>query len=170
MDRELWRWVVGYEGLYLVSSHGKIMSVPHAYKDGLIMKPRESSNGYMFVSLFKDGSYKRMSIHRVVAQAFIPNPEHKEQVNHLDGNKTNNNVSNLEWATCSENMQHKIYTLHKRHGPGKGSKSKLRRFTDDEVRAIRADKRKPSVICLDYGVTRQCISDVQKGKFYKEVV
>lgn len=166
MDRELWRWVVGYEGLYMVSSMGNIIAVPHDYKDGLWLRPRKTSKGYLSVSLYKDGKYFKMLVHRAVAQAFIPNPNRLPQVNHIDGNKTNNNVNNLEWCTAQENIRHKYDVLgySQQYLP-----SKHRRFTDEQVRAIRRDKRKPSVICIDYGVTRQCIADIQKGKYYKEV-
>lgn len=166
MDKEVWRWVVGYEGLYMVSTTGRLMAVPHANKDGLEMKPATTNRGYLAVSLYKDGLYKKFGVHRLVAQAFIPNPNNMPQVNHIDGNKLNNNADNLEWCTASENIRHKYDVLcyHQQYMP-----SKRRRFTDEQVRAIRCDRRKPSVICLDYGVTRQCIADIQKGKYYKEV-
>lgn len=166
MAKEVWRWVVGYEGLYMVSTTGRLMAVPHANKDGLEMNPTVTNRGYQVVSLYKDGLYRKSSIHRLVAQAFIPNPNGMPQVNHIDGNKLNNSVENLEWCTARQNIRHKYDVLGYRQ---QGIPSKRRRFTDEQVRAIRNDKRKPSVICLDYGVTRQCIADIQKGKYYKEV-
>lgn len=168
MSEERWRWVDGYEGLYMVSDQGRVISAPHGFKDGLFLRQKLSNKGYQMLSLYKDGKYTHISVHRLVAKAFIPNPQRKEQVNHKDGNKTNNTVQNLEWVTCQENIRHKFDVLHV--DTGKGRPSKSRRFTDEQIRAIRADKRKPSVIALDYGVTRQCIRDVQRRRFYKEVV
>ena len=168
MGEERWRWVDGYEGLYMVSTLGDVMAAPHGYKDGKPLNQRKSNNGYLLVSLYKDGLYKHSLVHRLVAKAFIPNPEKKDQVNHKNGIKSDNRVCNLEWMTCSENIRHKFDVLGA--DTGKGRPSKLRKFTDEQVREIRADKRKPSVICLDYGCTRQCISDIQRMKFYKEVI
>ncbi|MBO7712938.1 MAG: HNH endonuclease [Methanobrevibacter sp.] len=86
------------------------------------LKPFLSKNGYLTVS-FGHKSTKRL-VHRLVAKAFIPNPDNKAQVNHIDGNKTNNNVSNLEWCTCSENLIHKHRVLgHKGAWFGKFGKN-----------------------------------------------
>lgn len=167
MNREIWRWVVGYEELYMVSNMGNIIAVPHGYKDGMWLRTRKNNKGYMTVSLYKDGKYSSVFVHRAVAEAFIPNPKHNTQVNHINGSRSDNRVENLEWVTAQENIRHKYDVLGYKQSYGP---SKLRKFTDEQVRAIRADKRKPSVICLDYGVTRQCIADIQKRKFYKEVI
>lgn len=70
--------------------------------------------GYLCTTLFVDGSFKRLYIHRLVAQLFIDNPENKPWVNHKDGNKSNNDVSNLEWSTISENLMHAIHVLGKK--------------------------------------------------------
>lgn len=103
MTEEIWKDVVGYEGLYKVSNLGRIRSL----KSNKIIKPYKKRNGYLRAYL----SRKNVYIHRVVAQAFIPNLQNKEEVNHKDLDKTNNNVENLEWCTKRENMQHavKIY-------------------------------------------------------------
>lgn len=70
------------------------------------IKPHPDKDGYLKVRLWSGQKYKNFFVHRLVAEAFIPNPENKPQVNHIDGNKTNNNIFNLEWVTQSENMRH----------------------------------------------------------------
>lgn len=96
---------------YYVSDEGKVFN-----SNGKEIGQRKASNGYLRVNLRKgDCKYekpKTMSVHRLVAEAFIPKIEGKECINHIDGNKTNNNASNLEWCTCKENSQH-IYNLNK---------------------------------------------------------
>ena len=108
---EIWRDVVGYDGRYQVSNKGNVRSI--ARKDsigrkcgGLILKPRSFRNGYLHVNLFKDGKVKTKSIHRLVAEAFIPNPNNFPEVNHLDENKINNELSNLEWCDASYNSNY----------------------------------------------------------------
>ena len=97
----MYKNVIGYEGVYQVSECGDVKRIG---KDK-ILKP-QLSKGYFKLELCKNSMRKNHNIHRLVALAFIPNPLNKEQVNHIDGNKLNNNVSNLEWATAKENMKH----------------------------------------------------------------
>ena len=99
---EIWKDVKDYEGLYQVSNLGRVKSL---YTNS-ILKGCKHINGYLGVNLYKNGSKSTKKIHRLVAQAFIPNPENKSQVNHIDENKTNNMVSNLEWMTAKENSNH----------------------------------------------------------------
>lgn len=98
----VWRPIKGYEGLYEVSNCGEIRSL-HSNK---VKKQNVCKNGYRYVDLYKNGCGKTLLVHRLVAQAFIDNPFNKRTVNHIDGNKHNNCVSNLEWATYSENAKH----------------------------------------------------------------
>lgn len=101
---EIWKDIEGYEGLYQVSNLGRVKRV----KTGRILKGCKDryGYGYLLVSLYKNGSQSTKRIHRLVAQAFIPNPENKPEVNHIDENKTNNMISNLEWSTSKENINH----------------------------------------------------------------
>ena len=102
---EIWRDVVGYEGLYQVSNLGRVKSLNyHIYGKERILKPGNSSGGYFVVSLCKNSKRKPFYIHRLVATAFIPNPNNKPEVNNKDENKTNNRVDNLEWMTSKENI------------------------------------------------------------------
>lgn len=111
---EEWRDVVGYEGLYKVSSHGRIKSYHARYKKPRILKTSMTTTGYRKVELAKNKVKKSYKIHRLVAEAFIPNEENKPYINHLDSNPLNNNVDNLEWCTQKENMIHSsIFGNHK---------------------------------------------------------
>jgi len=105
--KEQFKDVKGYEGLYEVSNHGRVFS---HYGKGKILSSCKTSSGYKLVNLVKDGIKKDVNVHRLVANAFIDNPLGKRCVNHIDGNKTNNSVDNLEWVTERENTQHAIRT------------------------------------------------------------
>ena len=106
---EQWKTIQGYEN-YEVSSEGDIRN-----KKGKILKPGKNSCGYLYVVLYKNGKRKNFLVHRLVAIAFIPNPENKPTVNHIDENKENNDVSNLEWMTQAEQIEYsktrKVYCV-----------------------------------------------------------
>lgn len=104
----VWKAVKGYEGLYEVSNTGYVKSFQ--FKKPFIKKFNKNRQGYLSVALCKDNNIKLVKVHRVVAEAFIPNPDNKPQVNHKDGNKANNRVENLEWVTASENIKHSFAT------------------------------------------------------------
>ena len=115
-DTEIWKDVIGYEGLYEVSNFGRVRSCNRILKNttnniwqnfkGRMLKQDIGDRGYYCVRLCKNNKSKHLYVHRLVLETFIPNPENKEQVNHIDGNKRNNRVDNLEWCTVSENIQH----------------------------------------------------------------
>lgn len=118
---EIWKKVVGFEELYEVSSMGRVRSLdrltPHINDTtrvihSKVLKQQRNPRGYLMVDLrpLNGGKRKNSTVHRLVAIAFIPNPEEKKCVNHIDGNKANNVLSNLEWATTMENNTHALTT------------------------------------------------------------
>lgn len=103
---EIWKDVPGYEGLYSVSTKGRVYS--HKTKKYLSAGNPESCWGYVYVCLNKHGKTKQFSLHRLVAKTFIPNPDNFLIVHHIDGNPQNNSVDNLKWCTQKENVHHCI--------------------------------------------------------------
>lgn len=110
---EIWKDILNYEGLYQVSNLGRVKGLKKLSWNGYsyITKPERilkssNSKGYKFVRLYKDKVAKNYTIHRLVATAFIENKNNYKEVNHIDGNKLNNNATNLEWCTKSHNIRH----------------------------------------------------------------
>ena len=103
---EIWKDIKGYEGLYQISNKGRVKSLGNnKTKKEKILSPGKHK-GYFYVSLYKNRKEKKYSIHRLVAQAFLPNPDNLPVVNHKDENKLNNNVENLEWCTQEYNVNY----------------------------------------------------------------
>ena len=109
-NKEIWKDVIGYEGIYQISNFGNLKSFKNK-KSGIILKQTNKKGGYFSVVLCFNDKIRYTRIHRLVAESFIPNPEEKKHVNHIDGNKQNNNVYNLEWNTPKENVNHAL-SLH----------------------------------------------------------
>lgn len=120
-DMEEWRDIKGYEGRYKISNLGRCSSLlSKKAPQGTDLVPQLRNNGYEVYHLRKEGkSYMRLA-HRLVAEAFIPNPNKLPTVNHKDGNKRNNHVENLEWASYLANMHHSIHTLGHTRNKGRG--------------------------------------------------
>ena len=106
--KEIWKPIKGYENLYKISNLGRVISI----KTNKIRKLGYDKDNYLKIELYNK-SYKSVKVHRLVAEAFIPNPCHYSQVNHIDGNKSNNRVDNLEWCNGSYNCRHRVYQLNK---------------------------------------------------------
>jgi hypothetical protein len=123
MTKEIYKDVVGYEGIYQVSNLGNVKRINK--KNLSYLKPLPNGKGYHQVALCVNCKRKIYLIHRLVAQAFIDNPNNYEQVNHINGIKTNNNLENLEWCNNSQNILHAINNgliVHKKGDDNKLSK------------------------------------------------
>ena len=132
-----------------------------------------TKDGYVKVRLIHQGKDKTMRVHRLVAEAFVPNPKNKDTVNHIDGNKQNNIVSNLEWVDRTEQMLH-AYNLGLKISMA-GSHNSNAKLTDEQVRKIREayipySKEFGTVALAEkYGVTNRVIGLIVKNKTYKNV-
>ena len=132
--KEIWKDILGYKGHYQASNLGRIKSLKNRKNNG-ILSDKSGDARYLGTMLCKDGIRIRYSIHRLIAETFIPNPENKSQINHKDGNRYNNFVGNLEWVTASENGKHAY-----RNGLAKtikGEKHVNSKLKNDDVILIR---------------------------------
>lgn len=160
--------IKGYEGLYFCNLNGDIFSNPKKTRKGVRkMKPSKYiKSGYLSIDLCKEGKVNKYLVHRLIANAFIPNPENKPEVNHINGNKTDNRVQNLEWNTKSENQLHSITKGLRTTVGEKNSQSKL---TECNVLKILLDNRKYSEISLEYRISVPTISDIKRGYSWTHV-
>lgn len=172
---EEWKPVVGYEKLFEVSSLGRVKSL----RTGKILKAHKNRYGYLTIATKiggRNGESVCFRVHRLVAQAFIRNPENKCEVNHIDCDKSNNKLENLEWVTPLENVRHAIDNgiydsvfLKSRETWGK--------LGEDEVGYIRANfkrvgKRGSNVdyFCEKFGVKRNAVYRVVRGETWKNLI
>lgn len=157
--------IKGYEGIYEIDNLGNVYSVKHG-----ILKPY-LKNGYFAVNLYSK-TCKHYYIHRLVAESFIPNPEKLREVNHLDCNKLNNHVSNLEWCNRMRNLKHSYENGLKRCGEKHG----MHKLTENEVLQIRNEYVKNSKdkslhkLADKYGVDWCTIQAIVTGKLWKHLL
>lgn len=164
---------------YIIFEDGRVYSITRPSSNngtfkGRFLKPWLDARGYAKISL--EPEHKTMSIHRLVAIAFIPNPNNLSQVNHLDGDKTNNNINNLEWCTNLENMRHsKEIGLRPSSGFARGERQGSAKLTEQNVIAIRTqyvsghpiNGLKP--LAKLYGVGLSAIGDVINRKSWTHI-
>lgn len=145
---------------YMVTEEGVVVSVKRGYKK--LMKYSETKEGYLRVGIVCDDGVKRKKlVHRLIAEAFIPNPEDKPCINHKDGNKRNNNVANLEWVTYSENAKH-AFSIGLKSNHGEGNPTNI--LTPQEVLSIYAKLMDGARVCDvadQYAVSRAAIADIK---------
>ena len=158
---EIWRPVVGYEGLYLVSSQGKVRSLPRVATPGKILKYNVEDTGRRSVMLSSGGKTKRIYVARLVAEAFCGVPT-GPQVRHWDGDCTNDRPENLRWGTDADNKADMV-----RHGSRKGEKHHLARLTEAQVLEIRkrADAgENQTKLGAEFGICQEAVSDIKRRK------
>ena len=158
--------ILGFEG-YTIREDGVVVG-----RQNRPLKPFKDRDGYQVVTLLKEGKTSKRFVHRLVAQAFIPNPENKPTVNHKNGNKADNRVGNLEWATQSENNTHAYRTdlsTPKRMNGAKNGRAKLSEKQVSEIREQLENSNKSSVESLaeTYGVSKRIIANIRDNKTYK---
>jgi len=164
--KEIWKDIEGYADLYRISNYGNVYSFGNSKN----VKPSKMKGwinkyGYRMVDLYKDKKCKHHFVSRLVAQHFIDNSENKKQVNHIDGDKLNNRVNNLEWVTGQENKEHavklKLHPHNETHGMAK--------LTNEDVKKIRLSTLKNSEIAKLYNVTRNHIARIKKYKLWRNL-
>jgi hypothetical protein len=146
---EIFKAIEGYDGVYEISSYGNVIS--NCFGKRKELKQGIMTSGYKMIVLKKDGKQKSLSVHRLVAIHFLPNNDCLEQVNHIDGDKLNNNLSNLEWCTRSQNIKHMydkgLKTYRPLHYKGKFGKD---------------HNRSKSVICIETGIEYGSMSEAAR--------
>lgn len=183
MNEIIWKDVTSFEGKYQVSNKGQVKSLDREvyysngytqYHLGKILTPILHSNGYLYVGLHDKKRTRSKSVHRLVAEAFIPNPDNKPCVNHKDGNKHINCVENLEWCTYSENHIHAIKTgLHLGAPPLKqGSQTVSAKLGETDIPMIRSLIKSGVMIITVadmYGLCPKTIRAIRDGITWKNV-
>lgn len=165
-----WKDVKGYEGMYKVNAYGEILSMKK--QPPMKLKPYIQRNGYMMIRLYLgNGSHKDYPVHRLVAIAFIPNPENKREVNHIDGNKANNKLDNLEWVTPKENVKHAW-----ENGLTKNTMASMTKRAEEHCTPIIATDMKTGeskafksqrIACEELGLPPSNVNKVLKGERHK---
>lgn len=169
---EEWKPVVGYEGLYSVSNLGRVAGHCGSRwrNQPRVMSPGLKQNGYLKVSIGPKYESENRYIHRLVLQHFGPPAGGKTDVNHIDGNKLNNRIENLEWATRSENMQHAMRTGL---WTSLGARNPMAKITPDDVRAIRLlyspHKRNAREVAERFSISPASVTGIYRGDRWAHV-
>ena len=173
---ELWKDIEGFEGIYQISNKGRVKSLARqcgtCYKKEFIRKLSFTKDGYVKIRLIGNGKDITTRVHRLVAKAFIPNPLNKETVNHIDGNKHNNCVENLEWMDRKEQLHHAYKNdLRKAKTGALNVQAKLDSEQVEHIRSIykKGDKKYGSVsLGKIYNVSHRTILNIVNSKTYRK--
>lgn len=166
---EIWKDVNGYENLYQVSNKGRVKTL-HKPDQGCSTLDENNikkiddvtrHKGYCLVQLYKDGKKKMVRVHRLVAEAFIPNPMNYSQVNHIDGNKTNNCVENLEWCSGKHNMQHAVE--HNLNNCGKQRKIQQLTLDGEVITTYKSIRQAALATNISRDAITYCLKGLQKS-------
>ena len=171
MENEIWKDIIDFENYYQVSNFGNIKSLERwvnstsnskQLRPSKILKGNIDRDGYKKVTLSKENKFKYYTIHRLVALYFIDNPENKPTVNHIDGDKLNNNDWNLEWNTISEQNKH-AYSIGL--NSRKGELNNCSKLKEEQVLLINELLQSLSIseISLQFNVSKSTIYDIKKG-------
>lgn len=165
------KWILGYRFIYKINSNGIVTGYHDnrggLLKNGYIVKPTIKSTGYLGIKLFKNGVRKCYSIHRLLAIMFIPNPHKKPCVNHIDGNKLNNSLKNLEWCTIKENNIHAYKNnLCKRI---KGQDSHNSKITNDIAIKIFNENGRHIDLAKKYNLYPATIGSIKCGRSWSHI-
>jgi DNA-binding XRE family transcriptional regulator len=165
---EVWKDIKGYEGHYQVSNLGRVKSLKNNKE--LIMTNVKSNLGYLRVKLSKDGKIKGFPVHRLVGLTFLDLINGKNEINHIDGNKKNNCLTNLEWCNRSENMRHADKTGLR--VMLKGKRNPKAKLTDEQIRLIRYERKgiQQKDIAKEFNIKQQTISKIINNKLWTHII
>lgn len=168
-DDEMWMGIPGYETTYLVSNKGKIKSLRRKGACGGLLNPA-FHQGYRRVNLTQNGKYKSFLVHRLVAQAFIPNTRNVKEVNHKNGIRADNSAENLEWVNMSENILHCYSSgLHPGQKNERNGNAKLKTGDVLKIRELYKTGLLQKDIAKMYGVVQVTISDIVIGRYWSSI-
>lgn len=178
--QEIWKPIAGYEGLYEVSNLGRIKSLGRfrrakgealTWMDERIKAPSPQREGYLSAHLYREGRMSKRYVHRLVAEAFLQNPIDLPEVNHLDGDKRNNSLPNLEWSSRSDNCRHAIDTALYKMAKGEDSgNAKITELDVLEIRRLAESGTFHKDIASIYGIGRKAVTKIVNRQRWAHVV
>lgn len=169
MDGEIWAAIDGFNGYYQISNYGRVKRIRDGWPVKMLRISRDS-RGYPHTSLHFDKTKTTIKIHRLVANAFIPNPEGKRTINHINGIKTDNRVENLEWMTDVENVRHAVES--KLRIAATGDRHGMASITNDtaiEIKKLISNGMRGCEIARKVGVNPAIVYSIKSGTCWKNI-